>query len=120
MKDLLQKYLKLLKIELEDVEEDLSVLLELHEQRKQRGEITNYVFLENVAVLKKGILGIRNFLQSVDILDAGKYSSLTEMIEDIDNLFKQKTKDYNFPEAIYTLTERKFNKIAKYILSSES
>jgi hypothetical protein len=47
------KYLGILKIELEDLEEDPAVLRDLYTERDQRREITYYACLENVALVKE-------------------------------------------------------------------
>ena len=119
MKEPGPKYLKILKIELEDLVEDINVLLSVCDQRKQSGEITNYVFLENATVLKNEISGINNFLHGVDGIDISQYKNLKDLIEDIDVMFKQRTKDYDFPEAVYAIVKRKLNKVSRYIFTEE-
>ncbi len=119
MKELKRKYLEILKIELEDLKTDTETLLALSGERKDRGEITNYVFLENMTLFKNLISGIEYMYASLCKMSMEKYNNLGEMIADIDLGFRQKTKDSDFPEAVYTLVKRKLEKVLKYILGDE-
>ena len=49
MKEKIEKYTQILKIELEDLEKDLLMMAEIYHQRELKGEITDYVFLENLS-----------------------------------------------------------------------
>ena len=70
MREKLNKYLKVLKVELEDLEEDLRLLESLYNQRAQREEITHYLFLENVSLVKSEISGIDQIIHSLDDITA--------------------------------------------------
>jgi len=109
--------MKILKIELEDIEEDIQTLLDLASQRKKEGQITNYVFFHNVALFKNEISGINNFIQCLDTLDPGAYENLDALIAVIDDLYKQRTKDHHFPEGVYAMVHRKLKKIARYVIN---
>ena len=53
-----RKYLDILKIELEDLIVDLEFSEAILSKRLKEHEITEYVFLENISLLKKEILGM--------------------------------------------------------------
>ncbi len=109
------KYLKILKVELEDMIQDINSMMDVAKERKARGLITNYVFQANGTVLIKELSAINNFLQGVNVLDFSKYENLEEMVEDIDAIFRKRTREYDFPEFINNLVRRKLIKISKYV-----
>ncbi|MEW5817060.1 MAG: hypothetical protein AB1798_16900, partial [Spirochaetota bacterium] len=111
----LKKYLKVLKIEMEDLVEDLNTLKNLYNRRKNKGEITHYVFLENFGLLTEEISGINGLLSFLETVQTDKYTTLDEMIADIDRIFRERTKHYGFPEAVYVLIHRKMKKVTNYV-----
>ena len=52
MRNKMKKFLEILKIELSDLEEELQFFGELHKSREKSGEITTYVFRENMNLFK--------------------------------------------------------------------
>ncbi|MFP4364336.1 MAG: hypothetical protein ACLFR1_10770 [Spirochaetia bacterium] len=117
MKEKLLKYLQILSIELEDIEQDIYDLLELTSEREKRKEITHYVSLENIAVLKEEISELERMLGSLEKVDTTQYSSLDELINDIDKRLREGTVDSGFPPAVYSMVKRKLYKIKDYICS---
>ena len=70
MKEKLKKYLKILTIEFEESIVYLEYLLEAHRFREAQGDITHYVYLEDVTVLKNELSGINNCLETIKLLSA--------------------------------------------------
>ena len=114
MRDLLRKYLGMLKLELEDLEAYLLDLLEACQRKKDNGKITNYVYLENKGLLLREIEGLRSLRQSMDSLDTAKFSSSQDMFREIDRRIREMTQEGDFPEAVYSLVKRRLNKIVQY------
>ncbi|MAG13193.1 MAG: hypothetical protein CMN78_01215 [Spirochaetales bacterium] len=119
MREKYQKYLKVLKIELEDLEEDLLLMAKIYQQREANNEITDYVFLENLTLLQSEISGIEQILKSIDTIDVDSFKTLDEMVEHVDVEFREKTEKSNFPEAVYALVKRKLSKVSAYIHSDD-
>ena len=119
MKEKLEKYLKVLKIELEDLESDLELMADVYGQREKRDEITDYVYLENVSVLKTEILGINSIVESIDDIPVEQFTSLGEFVEYVDTLFRDRTEHASYPEGVYSLVKRKLEKVKRYIEGSE-
>ena len=119
MKDKISKYMKVLKIELEDLTEDLLVMAEIYHQRELKGEITDYVFLENLTLLQSEISGIDNILEFMDDFVPDKYSNIDEFVEALDSAFRTKSEDAGFPDSVYALVKRKLTKVSKYIKQTE-
>ena len=115
MKDLITKYLAIVKIELEDLEEDIISLIELTEERILNREITNYVGMENETVLRAEFEGIRSVVKSIETFNVSKYNDLQEFIDDLKEQLREKIDHSGFPNAVYLFVERKLKKVARYI-----
>lgn len=115
MKDLLRKFIGILKVELEDLESDIGDLLEVCQRRKDNREITNYVYLENKSLLIREITGIKSLVHSLDALDTQGFSSSQEMFREIDLQILARTREGDFPEAVYSLVKRRLEKVIKYL-----
>ena len=111
----MKKFLEILKIELKELEDNLEFFGELHRQREKSGEITSYVFRENMNLIQNEIAGLENLINSVDKLLPDTYSSFEEMVEDLDKRIKEKIHHSNYAEAVYLLVKRKFDKVHRYV-----
>jgi hypothetical protein len=109
------KYLAILQLEMEDLEADIELIIDEYTQRKKNEEITEYVFLENLAVLKKQICGISSFKKIVQSIDPGNYPDIDAFIVDVKVRFKEKIDETGLGQAIYILIKRKIEKVYKYI-----
>lgn len=115
MQNKMKKFLKILKVELEELEDELLLFGEIHKQREQSGEITSYVFRENMNLIKDEISGLQEIIRSVDGLVSTKYRSFEEMVEDLDAKIKQKLQESKHEQASYELVKRKIQKVHQYI-----
>ena len=112
-----KKYLKLLAIELEDLREDIEVVMRNCETRRDRHEITNYVFMENMAVLSNEVLEIGTVTQLLNSINTDDYETLDSMIENIELKFREKLCHKGCPEGPFHLIKRKLAKVAQYVRS---
>ena len=115
MKSKIMKYLQILKVELEDIEEDLRTMRELNIVRKQNREITDYVCLENMSLLKKEIYGLEILEKAVDQIDPNAFESLDDCVLYLEDFFKSKIAEKDLPEAVYYFVGRKLKKIQGYV-----
>ena len=109
-------YLKLLKIELEDLNSDIDLLIEELKGQKKRDEISNYVFVENLALFKNEIVGVEVVNESLTSIDIDKFSSLDSMIDEIRSRIKEKIKISGIANALFVSVNRKLDKVKKYII----
>ena len=114
------KYLAILRVELEDLEEDLTVLKSLYDERDKRGEITHYTCLENVALVQEEISGIADMVRSMETIDPNRYSGLDELVKDLEALCRRRIKESDFPEAVFSLVQRKLEKVLRYVIDIET
>lgn len=118
MSNILNKYKKILKIELEDLEMDIGALAELYEKRRTEREITNYVFLENISLIQHEVSCLKLFLRELNGVDLARFQDLQEMVGDIQEKFRKRSRECSFPDAICRMVERKIEKASRYVMES--
>ena len=119
MKEKIKKYTRILRIELEDLQEDLLMMAEIYHQRELKREITDYVFLENLSLLQSEIAGIDNIIESLDDINPDDFSSIKQFAEYISEEFKKRTEAAGFPDSVFELVNRKLVKVSHYILEPD-
>ena len=115
MKELCGKFMKILKIELEDLKEDVLLLEELYKEREKKGEITRYVRLENSGLLEHEIAGIQHLMNSLDALTLDGCADLEALVERVDEHMKRKNQEADFPDVVYHLSRKRLHRVHKYI-----
>jgi len=100
-----EKYFKIFKLELKNLVTNVSLLIE-YEKDMHNDEIhSNFVYLENLVVLKDEIMGINGLLGQLDHLtkdlsDAHYITELEKIIEDF-------IKERGYPMAVFKLVKQK-------------
>jgi hypothetical protein len=120
MRALLNKFISIFRIELEDLREDINDLIEILEKRKVSQEITNYVYMGNKAVLLNEIASVEELLDSISTIDAYQYESVEDMIADVHQMIDTRIQERDFPEVVHDMVQRKFDKVCKYVIGSQA
>jgi predicted P-loop ATPase/GTPase len=120
MRALLNKFISIFTIEVQDLEEDINDLLELLEKRRDSQEITNYVYLENKAVLLNEIACVKELLDKISAIDPYKYDSIEELISDLKKMLDRRIQECEFPEVVHSLVKRKFEKVCTYVMGARN
>ncbi len=115
MKAKATKFLSILKMELEEIQEDLKTLLEIYRCYEQKHEITNYVLQENSSLIQAEIAALRSLFKFLDSFSIEGCGSLDELAEAVLSKFKELIKKKEFPQALYYLIERRVQKVVKYL-----
>ncbi|MBN1834499.1 MAG: hypothetical protein JW820_01550 [Spirochaetales bacterium] len=115
----LHKFLDVLRIELQDLEEDLDELVELYKKRADSHDITNYVYLENKGLLVNELRCVASILDSLSEVDASRYESVDAMIDDLERLIGERASACGFPEVVTRLVRRKIAKVRQYIAEGD-
>ena len=115
METKIRKYLEILKIELEDLIVDLEFSETVLSKRLEEHEITEYVFLENIGLLKKEILGIEK-VKKIILGSGATYNSLEELRETVENYFHDEIKSAGLPNVVFLLVNRKLDKVSRYMV----
>ena len=116
MHDNKNKYLKILQIEIEDLQEDVNDLIEHYRKESEIGNISNYIYNENLVVFKKELLCLKMFFTILDSIDPDKYDTIDELIKFIRDSYEEKIKESGLIRATSTFIERKLTKVKKYVM----
>jgi SUMO ligase MMS21 Smc5/6 complex component len=106
---------KVLQLELKEVEHDLNGLKDLYSNRHDSSEITNYVFLENTAVLQSELDSIHQIGTILDNINIDEKHTPHELLDSIDEYLKIEISKRQFSEAIYNFVKSKLAKVSKYL-----
>jgi len=102
-------------IELEDLLKDIELLMQKYTDQHDREVISNYVFLENLALMKNELFGIGSFLEEVKHLDPTGYATVHELIDSLKKMLTTRCQEKGFASAVIVLSERKMAKVLSYI-----
>lgn len=119
MKSVIEKYLKILRIELEDLDRHIERLVIENQDRLKRREVTEYVCLENVAVLRSEEFGIRHFINIVDRTDPDSFDGLDALLTHLREAFASEIERAGLAPAACRFAERKISKVHRYITASD-
>lgn len=112
-------FLKILRAELEDLLEDLHAVEARYRERFANSEITNYVLLENEALLSREEESVRELIISIDGLNSSRYKSVNEIIEDLDAVVREFITNKEYPAAVHRLLRRKMDKVLSYVVAGD-
>lgn len=102
-------YLKIFKLELSHLIEDVSGLIRYEKELHEKSEHTNFVYLENLVVLKDEIMGINGILGKIDEM-AINFDDFN-YIDDLSNTLEEFIKTRGYPMAVLDLVKGKIKKI---------
>lgn len=112
------KRLLLLKVflaELEDLQIDLEDLKVGLKARRGLSEITEYVYLENTALIQNELNSLKTLVKDIQTSHLDENKTYEVLLESLKSLLKEETRAYQFPGVVLALTERKLEKVVKYI-----
>lgn len=119
MKARLEKFLRVLRVELEDLEEDLNDLVVLTQERMDRRQITNYVYQENTGLLLNELSCLRDVLATLAEVDTARFTSAEAMIDEVQRTILERARKCAFPEVVASLVTRKIEKVRRYVTSAD-
>ncbi|MDR0402662.1 MAG: hypothetical protein LBH35_03630 [Treponema sp.] len=114
MSDKIGLFLAMLREEIEESLDGVRYLADSYERKFKNGEITNYVYSENEAFLAQETAGLRRFLAFIASIspDVKTPEDIVILIGDV---IKKKMKDYEDPEAVYRIVNKKLEKTLRYL-----
>jgi hypothetical protein len=115
MHEIKSSYLRILRIEIEDLKQDIEALIEGLKREHESELLTNYVFMENLIVFRNELLGVDDFFQVIERIDPDKYATLDEMIAVILASFSDMVAKHRLPREIIQYVERKMTKVKRYV-----
>ncbi len=108
-------FIKILETELDDLSEDINLLTSSYRERHDRNEISDYVFLENLATMQNELFGVAGFAQDVDEIDPEEFESLDDMISYLRTELEQRVKERGVAPSVIYLVGRKMDKVRGYV-----
>jgi hypothetical protein len=115
----LNRFLDILIIEIGDLENDLIDLIQLAQDRLQRHEITNYVFLENKGLLLNEMSCLKTLMDALRPLDTSRYSDVKEMMADLQERIRKRAEECGYPEVVFNLVKRRIDKVYRYLTEED-
>lgn len=112
MNENLKRFLRILSVEISDLEDHIAVLLESTEERHRNHDITEYVWTENSALLRHELHLIQLVHKEIEQMDPASYTDIAELRKAIVGILEQRE---DLPRAALGLLERKMDKVSLYI-----
>jgi len=117
MKEKKLKFIRILTTELDDLLEDIEQLMGVDRARSEKGEITQYVYLENNALFQKEISCLKSFAQFTLRIDLDGYGTLEELYAFVKDEFEKQLKGGCYTHAIENVVTRRLQKVLNYVKS---
>jgi hypothetical protein len=108
-------FIKILLIELDDLDQDIELLIREYEEKHNKAEISEYVFHENLALMKREFFGVKGFRHTLKTLAAEQYATLNDLHQAVDQLLQETIREKGLPNSILLLVRRKMEKVLRYI-----
>jgi hypothetical protein len=110
-------FLKMFEMELEDLHKDIEMLIDHYTDEHDHEVISNYVFLENIAVMDNELFGIDSFIEAVRSTDPARFTTVTALMSALSDMLRRRCREKGYATPVCVLAERKMNKISSYIES---
>ncbi len=115
MKERKRKFISIIKIEMEDLIEDLNDLVDDYKEKKEKDLITKYVFMENLALIQHEMYGIRKFSEIIGTLNLDDYKDIEEISNHIKDILEKKIAIADFASCLFPMISRRIVKTSKYV-----
>jgi len=106
-------------LELESLKVRLRKKEARYREEYEAGLVSNYVFMENKALLENEIIGFDNFIGELHKLDMTKYSSLSDLRDALNSLNEKLCEEEGVARSAAMLAKRKADRIISYFNESE-
>lgn len=108
------KFFKICVIEIEDLIDDVTHLIDSHRRRMEKGEITDYVFRENVALLSAEKIALGHFLKVLGEFDTAEYGDINALASGIEKRFTRFLQEQGYSQALELIMAKKIRKARDY------
>ncbi len=120
MKNLLRKFQKILLVEIEDLHDDLDLFIQVVNDRHRDHQITDYVYNENLAILRNEVLGLEDCFRGCAEIDPGEVSTAEDLASALKLRFRERLRSHGYVPALNSLLEKRIDKIAAYLKLEEA
>jgi hypothetical protein len=108
-------FLAILRIEMDDLTEDLQQLIHKCKEDFAAEQITERVYRENLALYNNEMMGIADFNHLINSIEYAEFESLDELIDHLWNAFKRLSDTRSLAGAIQICIKRKMQKVKLYV-----
>lgn len=115
-----EAFVKIVLIELEDLEEDIHLLQQRYTQEHQLHHISDYVFMENVALLHNELYGVEGFYNEVRALELKEYEDLDAVMHKLTAQMHLRCHEQGIAPFVCSLVERKLQKVRAYVMEARA
>lgn len=115
MPEKLKLFTKILIAELEDLEDDLQTWGQYLEEKHKSDKISEYVFLENNALLRRELFGLKTMVQAIGHKHPTNLPDIESIKEYYLALVKREAEKYEFQAAILAFATKKIEKVYDYM-----
>lgn len=110
-----KRFLRVLLLEVADLESDLEHMVRICESRYLKREISERVCRENQAVLRNEIRSLHAFRAMVDGLDAEQFREVDDLCDHLRERVSRWLNDHGMCRCVELQLERKLRKVAGYV-----
>jgi hypothetical protein len=115
MPEKIRLFIKILTAELEDLEDDLQTWGQYLDEKHRADKISEYVFLENSALLRRELAGIRTMMQAIGENHPANLPDLDSIREYYIGFVQREAAQYQFQGAIVALVKKRIEKVYRYL-----
>jgi hypothetical protein len=112
MKEKIGKFLRILSVEMSDMEEGIVMLLESTRERHQKKQITEYVKTENSSLLQHELNILKLIHLEIDKLSADQFDSIEAVKTEVRKILNDRGE---LPKAIQLFLEKRMEKVVQYM-----
>ena len=109
-----EKFIRLLRIEIESLHDEVELILKSLDQRLAAHEITDYVRNENAAILRNELMGLEDFLETVGKEEC-EGATLEECVDTVKSYLRRRLKERDYVPFLYELLERRIERVVDYL-----
>jgi hypothetical protein len=115
MRNQLANFIEILKLEMNDLSDDLRTLKAENDEKLSQELITHYVHMENNALYENELHAIKSFQRLLNTIMVPKFDSIDPLIVHLDEAFGTIMKSCGYAEVGRICIARKMSKVAKYV-----
>ena len=115
MKNPKKHFPRILRIEMEDLKEDLEDMIQKTREDFESGRISERVHKENTQLFKNEIIGVIEFSNIIVETQPDDFESLEALIDHLKSRFRSSAVSHALANAVIICVERKMDKALNYV-----
>lgn len=108
-------FLRILVMELEDLDEDINLLCDEYREKYDHEQISKYVFWSNLATMQNEMFGVEGFIEDVKETSPYDFDTLEDLVGHLTGMMATRVKQKGLAPALIGLVDRKIQKVLAYV-----